>query len=191
LTPTLIFEIIPTETVAEGAKNKMTEHALKISFNSDVTVADILEQRELDVTSLNQDDASVPVQAPTNEMKEIDERSLELAMIEEFIKKNGVTRPTEEDFQPKSQRWSRNVKTKAQKLAENPNYMERRGRKRTTFTKDVTFICLDNGTYKRAGRGRAKLGETRESFTLYHTNVEKASEGSWTREQLEAMKKSC
>ena len=169
----------------------MTEHALKISFNSDVTVADILEQRELDVTSLNQDDASVPVQAPTNEMKEIDERSLELAMIEEFIKKNGVTRPTEEDFQPKSQRWSRNVKTKAQKLAENPNYMERRGRKRTTFTKDVTFICLDNGTYKRAGRGRAKLGETRESFTLYHTNVEKASEGSWTREQLEAMKKSC
>ena len=124
-------------------------------------------------------------------MKEIDERSLELAMIEEFIKKNGVTRPTEEDFQPKSQRWSRNVKTKAQKLAENPNYMERRGRKRTTFTKDVTFICLDNGTYKRAGRGRAKLGETRESFTLYHTNVEKASEGSWTREQLEAMKKSC
>ena len=191
MTPTLIFEIIPTETVAEGAKNKMTEHALKISFNSDVTVADILEQRELDVTSLNQDDASVPVQAPTNEMKEIDERSLELAMIEEFIKKNGVTRPTEEDFQPKSQRWSRNVKTKAQKLAENPNYMERRGRKRTTFTKDVTFICLDNGTYKRAGRGRAKLGETRESFTLYHTNVEKASEGSWTREQLEAMKKSC
>ena len=169
----------------------MTEHALKISFNSDVTVADILEQRELDVTSLNQDDASVPVQAPTNEMKEIDERSLELAMIEEFIKKNGVTRPTEEDFQPKSQRWSRNVKTKAQKLAQNPNYMERRGRKRTTFTKDVTFICLDNGTYKRAGRGRAKLGETRESFTLYHTNVEKASEGSWTREQLEAMKKSC
>ena len=169
----------------------MTEHALKISFDSDVTVADILEQRELDVTSLNQDDVSVPVQAPTNEMKEIDERSLELAMIEEFIKKNGVTRPTEEDFQPKSQRWSRNVKTKAQKLAENPNYMERRGRKRTTFTKDVTFICLDNGTFKRAGRGRAKLGETRESFTLYHTNVEKASEGSWTREQLEAMKKSC
>ena len=169
----------------------MTEHALKISFDSDVTVADILEQRELDVTSLNQDDVSVPVQAPTNEMKEIDERSLELAMIEEFIKKNGVTRPTEEDFQPKSQRWSRNVKTKAQKLAENPNYMERRGRKRTTYTKDVTFICLDNGTFKRAGRGRAKLGETRESFTLYHTNVEKASEGSWTREQLEAMKKSC
>ncbi len=169
----------------------MTEHALKISFDSDVTVADILEQRELDVTSLNQDDASVPVQAPTNEMKEIDERSLELTMIEEFIKKNGVTRPTEEDFQPKSQRWSRNVKTKAQKLAENPNYMERRGRKRTTYTKDVTFICLDNGTFKRAGRGRAKLGETRESFTLYHTNVEKASEGSWTREQLEAMKKSC
>ena len=180
----------------------MPEHALKISFNSDVTVADILEQRELDVTSLNQDDASVPVQAPTNEMKEIDERSLELAMIEEFIKKNGVTRPTEEDFQPKSQRWSRNVKTKAQKLAENPNYMERRGRKRTTFTKDVTFVRTlqaDKGLidkegkdqFKRAGRGRAKLGEVRETFTLYYTNVEKISEGTWTRKELEAMKKSC
>jgi len=169
----------------------MSDHALKIDFDSNVTVSDILEQRELDVTSLKQDDIDAPVRAHVDEAEEIDERSGELAQIEDFIKMNGVTRPTEEDFQPKSQRWSRNVKTKAQKLAENPNYLERRGRKRTTYTKDVTFICLDNGSYKRAGRGRAKLGDRRESFTLFHSNVEKASEGTWTREQLETMKKSC
>ena len=78
--------------------------------------------------------------------------------------------------------------------------MERRGRRRTSFTKDVTFVRTlqaDKGLidkegkdqFKRAGRGRAKKGEIRETFTLYYTNVEKISEGTWTRKELEAMAK--
>ena len=167
----------------------MNEHKLTIDFDTNVTVADILEQNELDVTSLKQDSPNAPVRSHVNEVEELDARAQELEQIADFINKNGVTRPEKEDYQPKSQKWSRNVKTKAEKLKENPNYMERRGRRRTTFTKDVTFVCLENDVFKRAGRGRAKKGEIRETFTLYYTNVEKVSEGTWTRKDLEAMAK--
>ena len=178
----------------------MTEHKLSIDFDTNITVSDVLEQKELDVTSLKQDDIDSPVREHVNEVEALDERAQELEQIAAFIKKNGVTRPTEEDYQPKSQKWSRNIKTKAEKLKENPNYLERRGRKRTTFMKDVTFVRTlqaDKGLidkegkdqFKRAGRGRAKKGEVRETFTLHYTNVEKVSEGTWTRKDLEAMAK--
>jgi hypothetical protein len=122
----------------------------------------------------------------------MDQRAHELEQIAAFIKKNGVTKPTEEDFEPKSYSWG----GKKKKVGG----VERRGRPRTTYTKDVTFVRTlqaDKGLidkegkdqFKRAGRGRAKKGEIRESFKLHHTNVEKASEGTWTRTQLEAMAK--
>lgn len=176
----------------------MTEHTLAINFDTNVTVSDVLEQKELDVTSLKQDSPDGPVREHVDEVEALDARAQELEQIAAFIKENGVTRPTEEDYQPKSQKWSRNIKTKAEKLKENPNYTERRGRQRTTFTKDVTFVRthtadVDLGegedVFKRAGRGRAKKGEVRETFTLYYTNVEKVSEGTWTREDLQAMAK--
>ena len=166
----------------------MTEHKLSIDFDTNVTVSDVLEQKELDVTSLKQDNPNAPVRDHVDEVEALDQRANELEQIAAFIAKNGVTRPTEEDYKPKSQKWSRNIKTKAEKLKENPNYTERRGRKRTTYTKDVTFVSVDGG-YKRAGRGRAKKGEVRETFTLYYTNVEKVSEGTWTRDDLQAMAK--
>ena len=178
----------------------MTEHSLAIDFDTNVTVSDVLEQKELDVTVLKQDDIDAPVREHTSEVEALDARANELAQIAEFIKKNGATRPTEKDFTPKSQSWSRNVKSKAEKIAENPAYIERRGRPRKSYTKDVAFIRTlqaDKGLidkegkdqFKRAGRGRAKKGEIRESFTIYYTNVEKVSEGEWTRKQLEAMAK--
>ena len=178
----------------------MTEHKLSIDFDTNITVSDVLEQKELDVTSLKQDDIDAPVREHVNEVEALDERAQELEQIAAFIAKNGVTRPTEEDYKPKSQKWSRNIKTKAEKLKENPNYTERRGRRRTSFTKDVTFVRTlqaDKGLidkegkdqFMRAGRGRAKKGEIRETFTLYYTNVEKISEGTWTRKELEAMAK--
>ena len=178
----------------------MTEHSLAISFDTNVTVADVLEEKTLDVTSLKQDAMGAPVREHVNIVEALDAREDELIQIEAFIKKYGVTRPTEEDFKPKSQAWSRNVKTKAEKMAENPNYVERRGRKRTSYTKDVTFIRTvqaDKGLidkegkdqFQRAGRGRAKKGEVRETFTLYYANVEKASSGTWTRRELETFAK--
>lgn len=178
----------------------MTEHALAVNFDTNVTVSDVLEQKVLDVTSLKQDSPDAPVRAHVDEAEELDARADELAQIAEYIKKNGVTLPTEEDYQPKSQKWSRNIKTKAEKLKENSNYVERRGRPRSSYTKAVTFVRTlqtDKGLidkegkdeFKRAGRGRAKKGEAREVFKLYYTNVEKVSEGTWTREELETMVK--
>ena len=167
----------------------MTEHSLAIDFDTNVTVSDVLEQKELDVTVLKQDDIDAPVREHTSEVEALDARANELAQIAEYIKKNGATRPTEKHFAPKSQSWSRNVKSKAEKIAENPAYIERRGRPRKSYTKDVAFISLYNGSFKRAPRGRAPSGQIRESFTIYYTNVEKVSEGEWTRKQLEAMAK--
>ena len=40
---------------------------------------------------------------------------------------------------------------------------------------------------RRAGRGRSKKGETRETFKIHHTNIEKACAGTHTRNQLVAM----
>lgn len=161
-----------------------TEHKLAIDFDSTVTVGDLLEEKTLDVTVLKQDDIDAPIREHVNEVEALDQRADELGQIANFIKSHGVTRPTEEDFIPKSQRWSRNVKTKAEKLAENPNYVEKRGRQRTTYIKTVTFVALDNDTFKRAGRGRAKLGDKRETFEIYHTHISTLTTGVWTREQL-------
>jgi hypothetical protein len=172
-----------------------TELALTINFDSNVTVSDLLEQKTLDVTSLKQDDIDAPVRAHVNDVEALDERSDELVQIETFIQKNGVTRPTEEDYIPKSQAWSRNVKSKAEKLAENPNYIERRGRKRTTYFKNLSFVRVvqaDKGLidkenkdqFKRAGRGRAKKGEVREVFEIYFTHVDTVTSDVWTRAQL-------
>ena len=176
----------------------MQEHKLAINFDADVTVSDLLEEKTLDVSSLKQDAPGGKVRDHVDEIEALDARTDELAQIANFIKVHGATKPTEEDYKPKSQAWGRNVKTKAQKLAENPNYTERRGRPRATYTKAVTFVrvlqadkgLIDNegkDEFKRAGRGRAKKGEIRESFTLHHTNVDKVSEGTYTRDELIAL----
>ena len=165
----------------------MQEHKLSISFDSDVTVSDLLEEKTLDVSSLKQDAPGGKVRDHVDEIEALDARTDELEQIANFIKVHGATKPTEEDFIPKSQAWGRNVKSKAQKLAENPNYIERRGRPRSSYTKSVTFVALSNDEFKRAGRGRAKKGETRESFTLHHTNVANVSEGTYTRKELVAL----
>tara|TARA_R110002073_G_scaffold108364_3_gene243776 strand:- start:1504 stop:2139 length:636 start_codon:yes stop_codon:yes gene_type:complete len=181
----------------KGAKNKMmTEHKLAINFDTNVTVSDILEQKTLDVTSLKQDTPEGKVREHVDEVEALDARANELEQIAAFIKLNGVTTPTEEDYKPKSQLWGRAVKSKAQQLAENPNYIERRGRPRQTYTKNVTFVLSAispegelNDEFKRTGRGRAKKGEKRLVFALHHTNVDKVSDGTYTRKQLIEMGK--
>jgi len=172
----------------------MQEHKLSISFDTDVTVSDLLEEKTLDVSSLKQDAPGGKVRDHVDEIEALDARTDELAQIANFIKVHGATKPTEADFVPKSQAWGRNVKTKAQKLAENPNYTERRGRPRSSYTKAVTFVLVaispegeGKDEFKRAGRGRAKKGEKRLSFTLHHTNVANVSEGTYTRDELVAL----
>tara|TARA_R110002020_G_scaffold98656_1_gene234661 strand:- start:471 stop:1028 length:558 start_codon:yes stop_codon:yes gene_type:complete len=168
------------------------------TISGDTTISDLLNEKELDVTSLKQDAPGEVVREHVDGDEAFDQRADELSQIQNFIKTHGVTRPTEEDYKPKSQKWSRNIKTKAEKLAENPNYVERRGRPRSSYTKAVTFVrvlqadkgLIDNDgkdQFKRAGRGRAKKGEIRESFTLHHSNVSIVSEGIHTRKQLEAL----
>tara|TARA_R110001592_G_scaffold74889_1_gene227132 strand:+ start:536 stop:1054 length:519 start_codon:yes stop_codon:yes gene_type:complete len=168
----------------------MTEHKLSIDFNTDVTVSDILTQNELDVTSLKQDNPDAPVREHVDQSEEFDARSNELSAIDAYIAKNGVTTPTPEDFKPKSQSWrgKKSHKTDAQ--------IDRRGRPRKKFKKDVTFVLEAvspegeaKDQFKRAGRGRAKKGEMRLVFALHYTNLDKAIEGTWTRAELVSMAK--
>jgi D-alanyl-D-alanine dipeptidase len=165
-----------------------------IKFNSDITISDIIAEKTLDVTSLKQDDMGAPVREHANEGEAIDARSDELAQIADFIAKHGATLPTEADYEPKKISW----RGKKSKKTDKQVASERRGRRRTTFAKAVTFVRIHtadvdlgegNDEFKRAGRGRAKKGEVRESFTLHYTNVEKASTGTWSRAQLQAMSK--
>jgi len=167
--------------------------------NDNTTLSDLLnESKTLDVSSLKQDAPNAPVRMYVDENEAEDQRDGELDAIEAFIAKHGVTKPTEEDYKPKSAAWGPQSKSKAEKLKEDPNYIERRGRPRQTFTKVLSFVRVlqaDKGlidtegkdVFKRAGRGRGKKGEIRETFTIYHTNVDKACAGTHTRAQLEAM----
>jgi len=157
-------------------------------IKTDDTIADLLNEKSLDVTALKQDAPNAPVRTHVDE----DEA------IEAFIAAHGVTKPTEEDYKPKSQAWR--SKKSAALYAKGAPRAERRGRPRKVFTKDLAFVRVlqaDKGlidhngedVFKRPGRGRAKKGEVRESFTIHHTHVAQACEGTHTRAQLEAMAK--
>ena len=152
-------------------------------------ISDLLGKDTLDVSVLKKDAPDAPEKEFVSKAEELDaQRTDELAQIEAFIAKHGVTKPTEEDFVPKKRSWG--GKSKAEKLAANPNYVERRGRPRTTFTKVLSFVRVEGrDEYKRAGRGRAKKGEQRESFTVHHNNIDKAADGTFTRAELLAMAK--
>ena len=174
--------------------------------NDTTTLSDLLnESKTLDVSSLKQDAPNAPVRDHVNQNEADDQRDGELDAIEAFIAKHGVTKPTEEDYKPKSAAWGPQSKSKAEKLKENPDYIERRGRPRKSFTKDLSFVRVYTlpvdfmGTdmrqtqgesadvFKRAGRGRGKKGEVRETFTIHHTNIDKACAGTHTRDALIAM----
>ena len=170
-----------------------------IAINDTATLSDLLgDAKTLDVSSLKEDAAHVAVTLRAGSDEDLVQRDSELDAIEAFIAKHGVTKPTEEDYKPKSAAWGPQSKSKAEKIKENPNYVERRGRPRSSFTKVLSFVRVlqaDKGLidtdgkdeFKRAGRGRSKKGETRETFTIHHTNVEKACAGTHTRNQLVAM----
>ena len=48
----------------------------------------------------------------------------------------------------------------------------------------MTFVMLDADTFKRAGRGRAKVGELRRAFEIHHTHVDAVSVDTWTCDEL-------
>jgi len=174
--------------------------SFSIAINDTTTLSDLLgDAKTLDVSSLKEDAAHVATSAVSVNDDDNDvERHGELDAIEAFIAKHGVTKPTEEDYKPKSAAWGPQSKSKAEKIKENPHYVERRGRPRQSFTKVLSFVRVlqaDKGLidtegkdeFKRAGRGRGKKGETREAFTIHHTNVEKACTGTHTRNALIAL----
>jgi len=167
-------------------------------IKTDDTIADLLNEKSLDVTALKQDAPNAPVRTHVDEDEAMDQRDGEIDAIEAFIAAHGVTKPTEEDYKPKSQAWR--SKKSAALYAKGAPRAERRGRPRKVFTKDLAFVRVlqaDKGlidhngedVFKRPGRGRAKKGEVRESFTIHHTHVAQACEGTHTRAQLEAMAK--
>jgi len=161
----------------------MTELSLHINFDSNVTVSDIIGQNTLDVAVLKKDAPDARERQFVNEAEAVDARDYELDAIETFIAQNGVTKPTAEDFIPKSQAW----RSKKSTAAKNPNAIDRRGRPRKSYVKDLTFVVVGKDVFKRAGRGRAKQNELREIFSIHHTNIDATCEGTHTRKALVAM----
>ena len=164
----------------------MTELSLHINFDSNVTVSDIIGQNTLDVAVLKKDAPDARERQFVNEAEAVDARDYELEAIDTFIAQNGVTRPTAEDFIPKSQAW-RSKKSAAAAAARNPNAIDRRGRPRISYVKDLTFVVVGKDAFKRAGRGRAKQDERREIFSIHHTNIDATCEGTHTRKALVAL----
>jgi hypothetical protein len=153
------------------------------------TISDMLsDAKQLDVSSLKKDSPDGAARDFVDDSEENDARLGEVQAIEDFIKSHGVTKPTAEDFKPKKQRWG----SKKSAMAGG------RGRPRKTFTKDLSFVrvlqadkdLIDKeglDVFKRAGRGRASKGQIRETFTIFHTNIDKACAGTHTRAALVAM----
>ena len=165
----------------------MIEHNLTIDFDLGTkTVTDCLPADTFDVSALKKESPDGPTLDLAPGDAELDARAEEVASIEEFIAKNGVTRPTAEDFKPKKVSWRGKKSKKTDKQVAN----ERRGRPRTKFTKTLTFVCLNDGgtEFKRAGRGRGKTGEVRKTFDIHHTHIDTVSAGVWTFDALVAFK---
>ena len=159
----------------------MQEHSLAINYDLGTnTVSDCLPMDTFDVSALKKESPDGPVMDVAPGDAEIDARAQELTAIEDFIAKNGVSVPTAEDFKPKKQSW----RGKKSKKTDGQVAQERRGRPRTKYTKTMTFVMLDADTFKRAGRGRAKVGELRRAFEIHHTHVDAVSVGTWTGDEL-------
>ena len=159
----------------------MQEHSLAINYDLGTnTVTDCLPMDTFDVSALKKESPDGPVMDVAPGDAEIDARAQELTAIEDFIAKNGVSVPTAEDFKPKKVSWRGKKSKKTDKEAA----QERRGRPRTKYTKTMTFVMLDADTFKRAGRGRAKVGELRRAFEIHHTHVDAVSVGTWTGDEL-------
>jgi len=159
----------------------MQEHSLAINYDLGTnTVTDCLPMDTFDVSALKKESPDGPVMDVAPGDAEIDARAQELTAIEDFIAKNGVSVPTAEDFKPKKVSWRGKKSKKTDKEAA----QERRGRPRTKYTKTMTFVMLDVDTFKRAGRGRAKVGELRRAFEIHHTHVDAVSVGTWTGDEL-------
>ena len=165
-------------------------------ISPETTISDLLSEKVLDVATLKQDAPNAPVRVFVDDDEAEDSRRSEIDAIEAFIAEHGVTEPTEEDYKPKSQAWR--SKKSAALHSKNPARAESRGRPRKVFVKDLAFVRVlqaDKGlidhngedVFKRPGRGRAKHGEVRETFTIHHTQVAHACEGTHTRAALEAM----
>ena len=159
----------------------MQEHSLAINYDLGTnTVSDCLPMDTFDVSALKKESPDGPMMDVAPGDAELDARAQELTAIEDFIAKNGVTVPTAEDFKPKKQSW----RGKKSKKTDGQVASERRGRPRTKYTKTMTFVMLDADTFKRAGRGRAKVGELRRAFEIHHTHVDAVSVGTWTGDEL-------
>ena len=159
----------------------MQEHSLAINYDLGTnTVSDCLPMDTFDVSALKKESPDGPVMDVAPGDAEIDARAQELTAIEDFIAKNGVSVPTAEDFKPKKQSW----RGKKSKKTDGQVAQERRGRPRTKYTKTMTFVMLDADTFKRTGRGRAKVGELRRAFEIHHTHVDAVSVGTWTGDEL-------
>jgi len=163
-----------------------TEYSLNIDFKTDVSVSDVISQNTLDVSVLKQDSPEGKIRAHVDEVEANDAREMELDAIAQYIATNGVTKPTEADYEPKAYSW-RGKRSTAKKDNKSSNGIESRGRPRTKFHKDLAFVCVSNNEFKRAGRGRARKGEIRETFEIHHTNVDAVCEGTHTRKSLVAM----
>ena len=159
----------------------MQEHSLAINYDLGTnTVTDCLPMDTFDVSALKKESPDGPVMDVAPGDAEIDARAQELTAIEDFIAKNGVSVPTAEDFKPKKVSW----RGKKSKKTDGQVASERRGRPRTKYTKTMTFVMLDADTFKRAGRGRAKVGELRRAFEIHHTHVDAVSVDVWTYDEL-------
>ena len=159
----------------------MQEHSLAINYDLGVnTVTDCLPTDTFDVSALKKESPDGPVMDVAPGDAEIDARAQELTAIEDFIAKNGVSVPTAEDFIPKKVSW----RGKKSKKTDGQVASERRGRPRTKYTKTMTFVMLDADTFKRAGRGRGKVGEIRGAFEIHHTHVDAVTVGTWTSDEL-------
>jgi len=164
----------------------MQEHTLSIDFDLGTnTVSDCLPADTFDVSALKKESPDGPVMDVAPGDAEIDARAQELTAIEDFIAKNGVSVPTAEDFIPKKVSW----RGKKSKKTDKQVASERRGRPRSKYTKTMTFVMVDADTFKRAGRGRGKVGEIRKSFDIHHTNVDAVSVGVWSCDELVCMGK--
>jgi len=164
---------------------------LAVNVAADLNLDSIdLPADTLDTKILKQSAPGAPVREHVSIEEEEDARMAEIDAINAFVAQHGVKTPVAEDFAPKSLAWrSKKSAEKFSKKKTNSAKGEGRGRPRQSFVKDLSFIVLEDGTFKRAGRGRAKKGQVRETFTVHHTNVDKACAGTHTREALVAMAK--
>tara|TARA_R100000664_G_scaffold193_1_gene452 strand:+ start:4669 stop:5151 length:483 start_codon:yes stop_codon:yes gene_type:complete len=159
----------------------MKLHDIEWDSSNNQSLYDMIPTQELDVR--DDDDAVVLEKscAPSKPAKKLTKREQELASIEEFLRQKRERERLSPTPPPETKEVT--VRTIGRRFGQ--------GRPRKHVMKEVTFVQLENGDLRLAGRGRPSAKLQRVKIKLHYRWAQRLSQNStYSADEVENMKTS-